>query len=230
MVTSQSRHAAAMRSASAGPAAASPPYFSRCTASRATPSSAKGERSMSNPGGRPAQWRQSPGAASASQQREQRGPSARGRAARQRSHRNASPAVPQPAHTAGQASPMAAPPSVRSRSNVPMPRSIDAAFWRRYDHAAAILGSGGRAMARIKVLLFAMLADTAGVREAVLDIPEGLPVEALRERIVAALPVLGMIGPNVVFAVNAEYASADLPLHDGDEVALIPPVSGGAHV
>ena len=85
-------------------------------------------------------------------------------------------------------------------------------------------------MARIKVLLFAMFADAAGVRETALDIPEGLPVEALRERIVAALPALGTIGPNVVFAVNSEYVSADLPLHDGDEVALIPPVSGGSHV
>ena len=85
-------------------------------------------------------------------------------------------------------------------------------------------------MARIKVLLFAALADAAGARETTLEVPDGLPVEALRERIVAALPALGTIGPNVVFAVNAEYASANVLLHDGDEVALIPPVSGGTHV
>jgi MoaE-MoaD fusion protein len=75
---------------------------------------------------------------------------------------------------------------------------------------------------QVKVRLFAMLRERAGTTELVLDLPEGARVRdalsALSE-LAAGLPL--------VMAVNREYASEDEPLAAGDELALIPPVSGG---
>jgi molybdopterin synthase catalytic subunit len=75
----------------------------------------------------------------------------------------------------------------------------------------------------VRVQLFAGLRERAGCREVELELPDGARVsDALAElREVAA-------GVPVVMAVNREYASADDPLAEGDELALIPPVSGGA--
>jgi MoaE-MoaD fusion protein len=74
----------------------------------------------------------------------------------------------------------------------------------------------------IRVRLFAMLRERAGRSEIVLELPEGAVVgDALArvEDLAGGLPL--------VMAVNREYARADAPLHAGDELALIPPVSGG---
>jgi molybdopterin synthase catalytic subunit len=71
--------------------------------------------------------------------------------------------------------------------------------------------------------LFAGLRERAGTDELELDLPEGAVVGDALERISALTD-----GVPVVMAVNQEYADAELALHGGDEVALIPPVSGGA--
>lgn len=71
--------------------------------------------------------------------------------------------------------------------------------------------------------LFAGLRERAGAEELELELPDGAVVRdalARLEGLVDGLPV--------VMAVNHEYAEADAPLHAGDEVALIPPVSGGS--
>lgn len=70
--------------------------------------------------------------------------------------------------------------------------------------------------------LFAMLRERAGAREVTLELPEGA-------RVRDALSKLGSIaeGLPLVMAVNREYADEDQPLDPGDELALIPPVSGG---
>lgn len=76
---------------------------------------------------------------------------------------------------------------------------------------------------RISVRLFAQLRERAGARELELELPEGAVVaDALGalEDLAAGLPV--------VLAVNREYAPQDRELRAGDELALIPPVSGGA--
>jgi len=72
------------------------------------------------------------------------------------------------------------------------------------------------------VRLFAMLRERAGAREVTLELPEGA-------RVRDALSKLGSIaeGLPLVMAVNREYADEDQPLDPGDELALIPPVSGG---
>ena len=74
----------------------------------------------------------------------------------------------------------------------------------------------------VTVRLFAMLRERAGTPEVVLELPEGARVgDALAELsdLAAGLPL--------VMAVNREYAGEDAELIAGDELALIPPVSGG---
>jgi MoaE-MoaD fusion protein len=78
---------------------------------------------------------------------------------------------------------------------------------------------------QVVVRLFAGLREQAGTGRAELELPEGARAAdawaALAER-------LGERPDGVVFAVNRRYVADDEPLGDGDEVALIPPVSGGA--
>ena len=77
---------------------------------------------------------------------------------------------------------------------------------------------------KVTVQLFAMLRERAGASQVVLDLPDGARVrDALAELGDAAA------GLPLVLAVNREYAHDDLVLEAGDEVALIPPVSGGGH-
>lgn len=80
---------------------------------------------------------------------------------------------------------------------------------------------------RIRVRLFAALADGAGCRTLDLELPAGARAEAVRTALAARFPRLEGLCGRSAFAVNAEYAAADRLLADGDEVALIPPVSGG---
>jgi molybdopterin synthase catalytic subunit len=75
----------------------------------------------------------------------------------------------------------------------------------------------------VTVRLFAALRDRAGAAEVELELPEGAVVrDALAQMSAIAQDI------PVVMAVNLEYAAADAPLHAGDELALIPPVSGGS--
>ncbi|HEX8051595.1 MAG TPA: molybdenum cofactor biosynthesis protein MoaE [Thermoleophilaceae bacterium] len=74
----------------------------------------------------------------------------------------------------------------------------------------------------VTVRLFAMLRERAGSSELTLELPDGA-------RVGDALAALGELadGLPLVMAVNREYAREDAPLDPGDELALIPPVSGG---
>ena len=75
----------------------------------------------------------------------------------------------------------------------------------------------------VTVRLFAGLREQAGTGQRTVELPEG----ACMANVWAALG-LGEQPAGLLFAVNRSYAAADAPLADGDEVALIPPVSGGA--
>ena len=75
----------------------------------------------------------------------------------------------------------------------------------------------------VRIRLFAMLRERAGASELWLELPEGARV---RDALAALSELAG--GLPLVMAVNREYASEDAPLSAGDELALIPPVSGGA--
>jgi len=78
---------------------------------------------------------------------------------------------------------------------------------------------------KVAVRLFAALRERAGAREAALELDEGASVDDV-------WPALGLgeEPAGLVYAVNRAYVDRGTPLADGDEVALIPPVSGGAFV
>ena len=81
---------------------------------------------------------------------------------------------------------------------------------------------------RVRVRLFAIQRELAGARELGLDLPAGADVEAAWAALVARVPALSSGRPFVRFAINGDYADAEAILADGDELACIPPVSGGA--
>lgn len=80
---------------------------------------------------------------------------------------------------------------------------------------------------RVRVRLFAGLRELIGQQEITVDLPEGASVGDLREKLRRDIPRLASFLPSLVCAVNEEYRLPEYPLHDGDEVALIPPISGG---
>jgi MoaE-MoaD fusion protein len=80
---------------------------------------------------------------------------------------------------------------------------------------------------RVSVRLFAGLRERAGADRLEVELPDGARVADVLAAM-ASTPV-GALGPReCVVAVNREYATADEPVRAGDEVALVPPVSGGA--
>lgn len=83
------------------------------------------------------------------------------------------------------------------------------------------------ASVRVRVRLFAMQRELAGTRQLELDLPGGATIEDAWQALVARVPALAPGRASVRFAHNGGYAPADTPLADGDEVAMIPPVSGG---
>lgn len=80
---------------------------------------------------------------------------------------------------------------------------------------------------RIAVRLFASLRELAGADRVELDLPESATPEAAWRGLVERHPALASRRPALAAAVNRRYARFDEPLHDGDELAFIPPVSGG---
>jgi molybdopterin converting factor subunit 1 len=81
---------------------------------------------------------------------------------------------------------------------------------------------------RIRVRLFAIQRELAGTREVSLELPAGSTIETAWGAIVERFPVLAPGRSSIRFARNAAYAPPETGLADGDEVAMIPPVSGGA--
>jgi len=80
---------------------------------------------------------------------------------------------------------------------------------------------------QIRVMLFAILKDAAGAGEVVVDVPDDAIAGDIRGPLIERHPTLATYLPRVAFAINQTYASIQTKLKPGDEVALIPPVSGG---
>ncbi len=80
---------------------------------------------------------------------------------------------------------------------------------------------------RIQVRLFAILRDKAKLNAFDLDLADRSTVAEAFARLAIELPAIAIYLPRVAPAVNREYAKPERVLRDGDELALIPPVSGG---
>ncbi|MBI5864821.1 MAG: MoaD/ThiS family protein [Planctomycetes bacterium] len=79
----------------------------------------------------------------------------------------------------------------------------------------------------IRVLAFGSAAALVGWTEAAVPASEAATLRDLAARLSRDCPRLAEVISRVRFAVNQRYAALDAPLAAGDEVALIPPVSGG---
>ena len=80
---------------------------------------------------------------------------------------------------------------------------------------------------RVTVRLFARLRDLAGSGELVRDMSDPATVQTVWGSLVAEMPALREYERAMSVAVNAEYSRMGAPVHDGDEIAFLPPVSGG---
>ncbi len=81
---------------------------------------------------------------------------------------------------------------------------------------------------KMNILLFATLKDRAGAGKLSVDVPDPATVSTLKAALAEAAPRLAEHLPHALVAVNREFAFPDDLLHEGDEVALFPPVSGGS--
>ena len=80
---------------------------------------------------------------------------------------------------------------------------------------------------QVRILFFAVLRDVAGSDERSMDLPEGATARSVWERLRKEYPRLAGWETPPLVAINHEYSDASAPLHAGDELAFIPPVSGG---
>ena len=81
---------------------------------------------------------------------------------------------------------------------------------------------------KVNVLFFGITHDLTGCAQEQVELPEGESVAGLRRHYERRFPRLESVGESVLLAVNQEFADSATPLREGDEVAFIPPVSGGS--
>jgi molybdopterin synthase sulfur carrier subunit len=79
----------------------------------------------------------------------------------------------------------------------------------------------------ITVKLFAAYQEAYNLTELVLEFPHGTPVQAVCDRLISEHPELEKWRDVTRFGINLVFVEPDTPLKQGDEVVLIPPVSGG---
>ena len=80
---------------------------------------------------------------------------------------------------------------------------------------------------RVTIRLFARLRDLAGTGELVRDLPAPATVQTVWKALVSEMPALGEYERIMSVAVNADYSRMSSAVGEGDEVAFLPPVSGG---
>ena len=79
----------------------------------------------------------------------------------------------------------------------------------------------------IRVLFFASLSDIAGGRARQVESGEVTDVISVFNKFAAEFPEMEGHRSSILFALNSEFARHDTPVRDGDEIAFLPPVSGG---
>ncbi len=82
-------------------------------------------------------------------------------------------------------------------------------------------------MNRIKLLFFATIRDRAGTKSMDLDVPVGMTVQGLKDRIAEEYPNLRESMKSVLVTIDREYAFDDAVIPPNAEMAMFPPVSGG---
>ena len=80
---------------------------------------------------------------------------------------------------------------------------------------------------RVTVRLFARLRDLAGSGELVRDVAAPATAATVWQGLIADYPAMADYGRAMSVAINADYARMQVEVSDGDEVAFLPPVSGG---
>ena len=80
---------------------------------------------------------------------------------------------------------------------------------------------------KVKVKLFAMLREMAGREETILEVPDEISCEEVLLHLQTELPVLGSVLKPCLIAINGRYVDKVVDVSEGDEVAILPPVSGG---
>ena len=83
-------------------------------------------------------------------------------------------------------------------------------------------------MNRIKLLFFATLRDRAGARSMELEVPTNLTVQGLKDKLSNEYPNLKDSMSSVLITINREYAFDEAVIPPNAELAMFPPVSGGA--
>jgi molybdopterin converting factor subunit 1 len=80
---------------------------------------------------------------------------------------------------------------------------------------------------RVTVRLFARLRDITGASELPREVASGATIATVWRELAGEFPGLSQYERSMSSALNADYARMDAEVHDGDEVAFLPPVSGG---
>jgi molybdopterin converting factor subunit 1 len=83
---------------------------------------------------------------------------------------------------------------------------------------------------QVRVLFFGMLKDLAGRADHTLELPAGASLGDALQQCTRLIPGLAALSSVIAMSVNQEYSAPDTPLHGGDEIALLPPVSGGTQI
>jgi molybdopterin converting factor subunit 1 len=79
----------------------------------------------------------------------------------------------------------------------------------------------------LKIRLFAILRDVVGEKEISISVPSGIKVRYLNNEILKKYPQLSSFSNKFVISVNFKVTSGDTIITSSDEIALLPPVSGG---
>lgn len=80
---------------------------------------------------------------------------------------------------------------------------------------------------KITVKLFAAYQEACGVSEMQLEVDDGATVATVRDRLIAEHPQLAQWRDLTRFGINLQFVAPETVMQDGDEIVLIPPVSGG---
>lgn len=80
---------------------------------------------------------------------------------------------------------------------------------------------------KVRLLLFAVARDIVGCNSVEFELHDPLSIAAVRAELIRNHPRLAPLGKHLVFSVNARYARDDQVVQADDEIACLPPVSGG---